>query len=373
MKGKTRLLAVLKTVVPLLVGLVVMVLIIAWMAGLFTRKIQPGEAAASERREAPAGAAFDQVHKVRKPYFEEAVGTLKAASRTEISARVLAPINAIYVKAGDTVTEGQKLIELDRGTFETQVSQARARLVGAQAELADAEADFVRKEELLRKATVGQQEVDAARTRRDVAQASLDHARQAEAEARVMLAYTTIAAPQAGMIVDRLAQVGDMARPGVPLLVLYDPTSLRLEVPVPEGLAIQLKRGQKLVVHIDALNKGVDATVDEIVPQAEVASRSFLVKVRLPRSPDLFEGMSGRLLVPAGERDHLCLNMAAIERIGQLEFVKVLRDDGTVERRFIKTGRIGMPGRTEVLSGLKVDEKVLVRPTGEILSKQVAP
>jgi membrane fusion protein (multidrug efflux system) len=350
-----------KTFIMLLVGLVVMVVVIAWLAGLFYRKIPPGEAVAASASSQPTNRPWDQVHKVRKVYYEEIVGTLKAASRTEIASRVLAPIEKIYVSAGQTVQEGQKLIELDRRALETQLSQAKARLVAAEADLKNAEADLRRLEPLVQKQAISQQELDKARTRREVAQAQLQHAQQAEVEARVMLSYATITAPKAGMIVDTLAKEGDMARPGVPLLVLYDPASLRLEVPVPEHLAIQLHKGQKLTVRIDALQKDVESVVDEIVPQAELASRSFLVKVRLPRSEELFEGMSGRLLVPAGQRDHLCLNMDALHRIGQLEFVEVLRDDGTVERRFVKTGRIGMPGRIEVLSGLREGEKVLLK------------
>jgi multidrug efflux pump subunit AcrA (membrane-fusion protein) len=165
------------------------------------------------------------------------------------------------------------------------------------------------------------------------------------------------------MIVDRLAEEGDMARPGEPLLVLYDPKSLRLEVPVMENLALKLEVGQPVRIHIDALGRDVEATVDEIVPQAEAASRSFLVKVRLPRSDDLFEGMFGRLRIPVGERRHLCLAIAAIEKIGQLEFVDVVGPGDVLERRYIKTGRIGRPGRVEVLSGLKANERVWLKAT----------
>jgi hypothetical protein len=67
-------------------------------------------------------------------------------------------------------------------------------------------------------------------------------------------------------------------------------------------------------------------------------------------------------MIPAGERLHLCLNAGAIERIGQLEFVYVVDSMGkNPERRYIKTGRFGRPGRVEVLSGLKANENVLVR------------
>ena len=178
-----------------------------------------------------------------------------------------------------------------------------------------------------------------------------------------MLTYTTIKAPRAGRIVDRLAEPGDTARPGVPLLVLYDPSSLRLEVPVQESLAVRLKQGDKLTVGVDAINREVEAVVDEIVPQAEVASRSLLVKAAVPQIPGLVEGMFGRLLVPAGERRHLCIPTAALVKVGQLEFVDVVDKDGKLERRMIKTGRRGFPGRIEVISGLEAGETLRV-PNG---------
>jgi len=183
-----------------------------------------------------------------------------------------------------------------------------------------------------------------------------------------MLSYATITAPKAGVVVDRLAEEGDTAQPGVPLLVLYDPDSLRLEVPVMEDLASRIQVGQKLTVRIDALppeQREVEAVVDEIVPQAQSATRSVIVKCKVPRRPGMYEGMFGRLLVPAGKRRHLCLNVDAIERIGQLEFVDVVRPDGTLERRLIKTGRMGFPGRVEVLSGLKAGERVVLHQSAQ--------
>jgi len=196
----------------------------------------------------------------------------------------------------------------------------------------------------------------------ETARANQARAEEAVSEAEVNLRYATIKAPKPGKVIETWAEEGDMARPGEPLLALYDPDSLRLEVPVMENLAVKLQIGDALDVTIDALQKQKQfrATVDEIVPQAEAASRSFLVKVGLPPSPDLFEGMYGRLAIPAGTRRHLCLATAAIERVGQLEFVYVERPDGAKEKRFIKTGRLGMPGRVEVLSGLEAGERVLL-------------
>ncbi|MBN2475701.1 MAG: efflux RND transporter periplasmic adaptor subunit [Pirellulales bacterium] len=370
MRLKSTVTGVLKTFVPLAAGLiflVCLVAVIAWMAGVFEKKIQPEEMEVTLRKlTSEEENHIDQVHEVTKDYYEEALGTLKAASRTDIASRILAPINKILVTSGKLVQAGDVLVELDRRALETQRSQAQAALVGAQAALTQAENDYRRAAQAFEKRAVSAEVMDQATANLQVARANLNHAQQALAESDVLISYTTINAPKAGMIVERLAEEGDMAQPGVPLLVLYDPASLRLEVPVMENLAVKLKVGDTLAVRIDALQRNVEATVDEIVPQAEVASRSFLVKVALPRSEGMFEGMAGRLLIPAGTRRHLCLATDAIDTIGQLQFVEVVDlEQHTKQRRMITTGRLGMPGRVEVLSGLKAGENVLVDPPPE--------
>ena len=114
----------------------------------------------------------------------------------------------------------------------------------------------------------------------EAAQANRIAAEQSLAASEVVLSHATITAPQAGEVVEQLVKEGSMAVPGVPLLRIYDRSQLRLEVPVMEDLATKLHKGDKLTVRIDSVGRDVTATVDEIVPQAEAASRSFLVKVR---------------------------------------------------------------------------------------------
>jgi RND family efflux transporter MFP subunit len=340
-------------------------LAIAFWAGMFEEKIEPGQTEVAVWPPGPLeDYVVDQVHAVEQAYYAEAVGTLKAASRTQISARVMAEINDIKVRAGDFVEKDEVLIELDRAALERRQSQAEAELDAANAAVVQAKADFERADALRKESptAISRQQIDQYSYQYKSAEAKQSGAEEALAEARVLLSYTTIKAPKSGTIVERFAEPGSVAQPGVPLLELYDPTSLRLEVPVMENLAIKLKEGEELTVKIDALDEQFVATVDEIVPQAEAASRSFMVKVKLPPSAELFEGMYGRLMIPAGQRLHLCLNADAVETIGQLEFVYVVDADGkNPERRYIKTGRFGRPGRVEVLSGLEANENVLVR------------
>jgi len=354
----------LRTVLPLVAGLAVLVLVIAWLAGFFQEKIVAGQGEVAVRT-LPDGGQTDVVHPIVQPYFEEAVGTLRAASRTEISSRIMARINEITVRAGQLVEKDAELIILDSRELESKQSQAEASLLAAEAALGRAESDYKRDVQLNQKKVISQEQMDGSTERVKMARANRQLAEQALVEAKVMLSYATIKASQPGMIVDQLAKEGDMARPGEPLLTLYDPQSLRLEVPVMENLAVKLKVGQNLIVEIPTRgNLKIPATVDEIVPQAEAASRSFLVKLRLPRSDDLFEGMYGRLQIPAGQRRYLCLTRSAIEKVGQLEFVDVVGSGNVLERRLIKTGR-GREDRVEVLSGLKANDRVWLKSPTE--------
>ena len=347
-----------ETFVPLTAGLVALVLAIAWLAGTFETKITPSTPTAES---VPlANQPTDLVHEVTKDYIEEAVGTLKAASRTVVSAKVLARIEEITVSAGDQVSEGDVLIRLDSQDLQARLKQADQAVIAATATRKEAETSHQRNKRLVEQNAVSRSEFDKSTRHLEVSRAEELRAQQAVIEAKVMLAYATINAPRSGRIVDRLAEPGDTSRPGEPILVLYDATSLRLEAPVVEHLAVKLRAGDKLDVYIDALDREVESTIDEIVPQADAPSRSFLVKASIPRSDDLFEGMFGRLRIPAGQRRHLCLATNAIHKVGQLEFVEVVTSDGNIEKRFIKTGRLGMPSRIEVLSGLKAGERVVL-------------
>ncbi len=369
MKFRAALTALARFVVPAITGIVFLaflVAIVAWMAGMFDEKIEPGEVDVTLRQaSAEQKANAYAVRQIEKDYIIEAVGTLKAASRTEISSRVLATIEKINVRAGTTVEASEELIRLDRRALEADLSQVQAAVAAAEAAVSRAENDYRRAKQLFESRTISRAEYDKNIEAVRVARAKRKQAQEAISAAQVMLSYATIKAPKAGTIVDRLAEEGDTARPGAPLLVLYDPGSLRLEVPVMEALALKLKVGDPLDVLIDARDRTVTGTVDEIVPQAEAASRSFLVKLALPRSDDLFEGMFGRLRIPAGQRQHLCLHIDTIANIGQLTFVEVIGPDDQIERRFIKTGRLGDPKHVEVLSGLKVGEQVIMRPSSQ--------
>lgn len=355
-----------RVLVPLIVGLGVLTLVILWLSGFFTPSVSPGAVKVEQSEFDPQSETLTEVEVIRKPYIVESVGQVRAAERTTVAARIMSTIENIHVTAGDLVKKGDVLIELDKAAVERQLSQAQSALEAAEAAVSQAQDRFDRASRLREQnpAAMSAQQFQEISSQLREAEANRNRAQQAVEEAEVNLSYCTIRASRDGQIVDRMAEEGEVAQPGVPLLTMYDPSTLRLEVPVMESLANRLSVGQAVEVTFSALgDETIQGTVDEKVPQADVLSRSVLVKVSLPPTPGLLQGMTGVLKIEAGERRHLCLDVRAIHRVGQLEYVFVVNEDGTKERRLIKTGRLGRPGHTEVLSGVAAGEKIVI-PSG---------
>ena len=340
-------------------ALVALVAFLAWMGGAFREKVHPGEVPVP--RDSAAGRATATVEKRRVEDAAAVVGSVQPRRRTEVSAQVLARILDVKVRPGDTVLPEQELILLDSRELLTQQAEAQAAVAVAEADLVERKTDYARavKE---RDQGVGSAS-DFARFEGafKVAEAQVKRVKETVGRLAVQLTYTRIVANARGLVADRFADPGDIAAPGKVLMVIYDPAELELHVNLPESLAPDVREGQQLRVQIEAAGlKDVVGTVREVVPQAQQASRSVLVKVTLPRVPSakpLLPGMFGRVSVPVGTVERLFVPRAAVRQIGQLDLVEVVGADGALNRRFVRLGPV-IGDRVEILAGLSEGEQV---------------
>ncbi len=346
------------------VGLALLGLIIAYLAGVFRQKVEPSKLTEPETT-APTFQKIETVREENEPLIERAPGTLSALRETLISARIMATINEIAVRAGDAVTPGQTLVRLDSRDLESREQQARQATAAVRARLTEASQNRERIQKLIAASAASKSQLDAAEAAYKTAQAEVSRSELAASEAGTGRAWATIEAPFAGRVVDRYVEPGDTAMPGQPILKIYDPTRMRLETYVRESLSGSLKPGQKLQVQIDALGANVEGLVAEIVPQSEPGSRSVQVKVALPQRDDLYPGMFGRLLIPAGQARRLYVPENALRQVGQLEFVWVVGPDNRADRRFVKLGGETKEGWVEVISGLQAGDRVGIPDEGK--------
>jgi RND family efflux transporter MFP subunit len=340
-------------------ALAAIALAVAWLSGACGERIAPEDLPPAPAADVPEG-RLATVRAERAPAFESAAGTIESARHTTVSAEILARIEEVRAAAGAQVRAGDVLVVLDARDLEARVREAEEGLRGAAARRDLAQAELRRVEGLFAEKVASRQDLDRRSSEAHVAESEVQAAEQRLADARVARDHSAIRSPVTGRVVDRLAEPGDTAAPGVPLLRIYDPGALRIEAPVRESLGVGLRPGQRLRVDVDAVGRRFEGAIDEIVPYAEPGARTLLVKVRLPADPDLLAGMFGRVEVPAGELDRVVAPRAAIERVGQLEFAEVVAGAGPAERRLVTTGRGVGDADVEVLSGLAPGERVVV-------------
>ena len=303
------------------------------------------KAAEQNQTESPSVAIrVDTVERKSRAATEDVVGTVRPKLSAVIEAKVSGRIEQMLVVPGQRVKAGEKLAQLDAHEIQSRLDQATAARQ-------QAESDLKRFTALLEQKILSQSEFDNAQSKFRIAVA-------AEAEAKTMLDYTLIVAPFDGVITRKLADVGDLAAPGKPLLQMENPDTLRLEAEVPEALIGNVKLGDKLSVRIAAVANEIEGAVAEMSPTADPNSRTYLVKLDLLGATGLRSGQFGRVSVPVGEASAIRVPAAAVILRGQMELVFVVVS-GHAQLRIVKTGnRVGE--EVEVVSGLDSGEQVVI-------------
>ncbi|MGM0563769.1 MAG: efflux RND transporter periplasmic adaptor subunit [Pseudomonadota bacterium] len=341
------------------IAIALLILAVAWLAGLFTSKTAPGQS--DEETRIPVDTLT--LEREESTRYEEVPATINARETTLIAARIMARIEKMAVDSGDRVQRGDLLVSLEQDDLQSRVAQAESQQASIQANLTEAEQNLQRTRELTERGALARADLDRAQARRDSLAAQLKQAGQQIEEARSALSYSEIRAPIDGRVVERFAEPGDTTQPGQRLLSIYNPQTLRVEANVRESLALTLTDQEVIRVHVPAVNRSFDSHLEEITPASNPGSRTFLIKSALIEQDRLMPGMFARLQVPAGSEQALWLPERYMAHLGQLTVAWVYRENEGLERRILRLGRRNGE-RREVLAGLSAGETVVPPPVG---------
>ena len=342
--------------------------------------------AASPERVSDAPALVIQLRSI--PNWIEAVGTVRASETAYIASQTSGNILEVRVHEGDRVSAGQLLARIDDAMPRAALEQSSAAEVSAKQALSAAEAEYAlaastqaRYQELIEKKEISEQQFDEVKTRaqagqaaRDLAQAQLSRATAAVAQAKVSLGYSRVEAPFAGLITARKADPGTYASVGLPLFTMESSGSYRLDAQLNEADMGPVHVGSRASVLIDALGTGeLEGKVTQIVPSADSASRSFLVKITLAPDSRLRSGLFGRVRFESGTRMALMVPRTAVVERGQLRAVFVVDSGNVAALRYVAAGN-PLGQEVEILSGLQAGERIVIAPGDrELAGKLIEP
>jgi RND family efflux transporter MFP subunit len=311
--------------------------------------------------------------RVAKPEVRPAVerieltGSFTARRSARLSPRLPGLIETIEVDAGDTVSAGEVIVQLDDRLAEMQLAQFEAAVAQARASLDEA----VRlRDEALRLGedqVIPATEIEARRSEVQIAQARLEVAVAERETAAERVERHRIVAPFDGVIARRLTEAGEWVQTGTAVAELVAVDDLWLDVQAPQRLWPRLDEDTEVDVVVDALDgASFTAQVAARVPVSNPDARTFLLRLVLPEADaDITPGMSARArLRLTTDADALLVPRDALIRYPD-GTITVYTVDETVSPPVARQRQVGV-GRVDgdravIESGLTADEAVIVR------------
>jgi RND family efflux transporter MFP subunit len=326
-------------------------------------------------------------------------GAFKPFQDVDLHAKVAGYIKAIYVDVGSHVKEGQTLAVLEVPELQAELAGADAAVRRAKEEITRSQGDLQRAKsahvaihamyERLSQAAqqkeglVAQQEVDDAQAKDlgseaqvssaeaalNAAEQALDVAKATQAQYQALADYTRITAPYAGVVTVRYADTGSLIAAGTseskqaePVVRLAQISVLRLVLPIPESIAGNIRLGDPIKVHVQALNQDTVGKVTRFADSLDEATRTMHTEIDFQNADGkLLPGMYVVATVPQVQKSNaLTVPMEAVEMKENNEgTVLLLTAQNTLEERKVQLGAEGST-RVEVTRGLSEGDRVVV-------------
>ena len=294
-------------------------------------------------------------------------GVVEAVRRADLAAQTAGRVSAVAVDVNDRVRAGEVLLRITAVEQDAAANAARAQLRAAEASAAEAEQNYRRFAALADAQYVSKAQIDQARAARDSAAAARNAAAAMLAQAAQQSQYTVVRAPFDGVVARRDVEPGETVAPGMPLLTVYAPGALRIEVAIPQTRAEAVRRDTRAQVLLGDGRKVVPADVT-VFPAADPASHSVNVRLHLPAlEPQPAPGTTAKVVFAAAAdgnagttRGAVSIPATSIAQRGELSGVYVLQDGRLLLRQLRLGARSG--DAVQVIAGLKAGEVVASDP-----------
>lgn len=302
-----------------------------------------------------------------------ASGQVEAAQTANISTRVMGTITHIYVKVGDKVSKGQLLATISDEDIKAKRAQANAMIAEAEAAFATAQKDYDRFTNLYKQQSATARELDNVTFQYNSAKSRLDAARQMRNEVNAMLAYSSLIAPFSGVVTQKLAEEGNIANPGMPILSIEQSGILQVSASVAESDISNVKIGDEAEIQLKSTGKLIHGKITQLNPSSQFSGGQYIIKVSIPEADkkDVFAGMYVSVTIPLKQQntsaltDKILVPLSAIVQRDDLTGVYTVSANNTALLRWIRVGKT-YGDKIEVVSGLSKDEKFILCAEGKL-------
>lgn len=281
-----------------------------------------------------------------------------ATIRAEMSGAVL----QTYAEAGQRVSAGQPLAQLDAAVLHDQQISARGAVTTAQSSYEIAQRELSRNQALEKAGAIAERDLERARNALIAAQGQLATARAQLANINKQLDKASVQAPFAGVVAQRQANAGDVVSPGTALFTVVDPGSMQLEASVPADALTQVRVGMPVEFKVNGYpNRTFSGRITRVNPTADPATRQVKIVASIPNAGNtLVGGLFAEGRVASEARTVPMVPLAAVDERGLRPTVVRLRG-GKIEKVEVSLGiRDAAAETVEVASGIAAGDTLLL-------------
>jgi RND family efflux transporter MFP subunit len=301
----------------------------------------------------PAHADSVTLEPVSITEWKAVYGRVEARDRIPARARLGGTLVSLSVAEGDVVAQGDVLAEIVDEKLGFQLAALEAQGQALAAQLANAQTELTRGEELLAQGVTTAQRLDALRTQVDVVTGQIA---ALEAQGQVLTqqaAEGAVLAPVAGRVLDVPVAQGAVVMPGEAVAQIGG-GGIFLRLAVPERHAADLTEGD--AIQIESADGVAEGRLVKVYPLIE--NGRVVADVEVAGLSDRFVDARVLVRLPVGERAALMVPEAALVTRGGVDFVGI---EGAGLRAVVPGERVTMDGAAmvEVLTGLQAGDLVM--------------
>jgi multidrug efflux system membrane fusion protein len=298
-------------------------------------------------------------------YTVQAVGSVDAFERVEVTARVPGAVERVRFSEGQLVQTGQVLVEIEPERYRLAVNAAEANYQQAVAELSEGQAGLARRQAANAKnpGLIRGEEMATWETKVQTAAARVSQQMAALQQARLNLRDALVTAPVPGLIQTRTVQTGQYVPTGTVLATLLRRDPLLLRFQVPENNSSALRSGMRALFLVSDDPRRFSARISHIAASADEASRMVAVTAQVddPNRAVLKPGAFAQVSVPIGSAPNAPVIPQTAIRPSERGFLAYVVEGNVAKERVLNLGMRTADGRVEVKTGLKPGEMLVVR------------
>jgi RND family efflux transporter MFP subunit len=297
----------------------------------------------------------------------EITGTGSIAARREMPVASVGEggqIVSVLVDAGDWVRKGQPLAVIDRSVQVQQAASLSAQVEVAAADARLAQANLDRSLRLVQRGFISKADIDRLTATRDAANARVQVARAQLGETRARNARLNIVAPDAGLVLTRAVEPGQVVTGGSGVLFrIARNGEMEMTARLSEDDLAKLSIGVRAEVTPVGTDHPFTGQVWQLSPVVDQSDRQGVARIALNYAPGLRPGGFATARIASGTVVAPRLPESAILSDDKGSFVYIVGKDDRVARRAIRTGEVSAAG-IAVIDGLNGTERVVLRAGG---------